>query len=167
MRLHIRAPTMTFADSCAAISFLTDSQSLRTQHRSHGKFNYFRCTPAEFTYASLDGYTLCSHLPARVDANASYSVSVRQVTALLDASFRRSLTVPPLRFATLHHRQVVLGLSPPVIEHAWHTTVIHGSANRVYHWVLAGHQVDFREEAMRKTRKSRAPLTVTWWHMNE
>jgi|BARU01.1.fsa_nt_gi hypothetical protein len=74
---------------------------------SHGKFDYFLCTPAGSTIVTLDSYGLRHHWLARPLTLASYPVSVRQVANLLGASFRPSLTATPLRFATLHRYQVV------------------------------------------------------------
>lgn len=89
---------------------------------SRGKFSYFLCTLAGFTAVPFDDSGLRDQLPARPSTTALYPIPVRQVADLLDASFRLCLATQPLRFATLHRHQVVEGLSPPVIEHARHTT---------------------------------------------
>ncbi len=88
---------------------------------SQGKFNDFHCTPAGYTALPLDNYALCGQWPARPSNTALYPISVRQVAALPHASFRHNLAVTPLRFATLHRYQVVGGLSPPIVKHAWRT----------------------------------------------
>src|ERR1700737_2777661 len=67
---------------------------------SRSKPDSLHRTPAGFTVLALDGYGLCDILPARPTSAASYPVSVRRVATLLHASFRRSLAVPPLRFAS-------------------------------------------------------------------
>ncbi len=89
---------------------------------SRGKFDNLRRTPAKFTAPDFDGYGLCYLKPTRPAGTASYSVSVRQVTALLHASLEPCLAATLLRFANT---------SPPsgcvedshlqVIEHARHT----------------------------------------------
>src|SRR5512147_2177901 len=83
-----------------------------TTQISWSKLDSFRRIPAGFTALALDGYGLCGCLPARPTSTASYPISVRWVATLLHASFRRSLAVPPLRFARLHLHQVVEGLPP-------------------------------------------------------
>ena len=87
---------------CAAVrsphGFL--SPALRdTTQTSRGKFDRLRRTPARSTPRVLDGYGLRDSLPARPAREASYPVSVRQVAALLHASFRPRLAATPLRFA--------------------------------------------------------------------
>src|SRR6516162_150808 len=55
--------------------------------------------------------------------DASYPVSVRQVTALLHTSFRRRLAETPLCFANPSPPSGWIGDShSPAIEHAGHTT---------------------------------------------
>jgi hypothetical protein len=65
---------------------------------SRGKFDRFPRTPARSTAQPFDGYGLRDQLPARPVWDASYLVSVRQVAVLFHASFRRHLTMTPLRF---------------------------------------------------------------------
>ncbi|MGB2808224.1 MAG: hypothetical protein WBC22_10810, partial [Sedimentisphaerales bacterium] len=78
---------------------------------------------AEFTAPDFDGYGLCCHLPTRPARTASYPVSVRQVTALLHASFEPCLTATLLRFAnTSPPSGCVEDLHLQVAEHARHTT---------------------------------------------
>jgi hypothetical protein len=67
---------------------------------SRSKPDSLHRTPAGFTALALDGYGLCDILPARPTSAASYPVSVRRVATLLYASFRQSLAVLPLRFAS-------------------------------------------------------------------
>jgi hypothetical protein len=67
---------------------------------SRSKPDSLHRTPAGFTVLALDGYGLCDILPARPTSAASYPVSVRRVATLLHASFRQSLAVLPLRFAS-------------------------------------------------------------------
>jgi len=81
---------MSSADFCAAVrqplSYL--SRFRDTTQISHGKFDHFLRTPAEFTIMGFDSYGLRHHWLARPPRLASYSVSVRQVADLLGASFR-------------------------------------------------------------------------------
>src|SRR5262249_38429495 len=78
--------------------------------------------PAGFTVLALDGYGLCDILPARPTSAASYPVSVRRVATLLHASFRRSLTVPPLRFASASPPSGCTGdFHPQTVGHVRHT----------------------------------------------
>ena len=67
---------------------------------SPGKLDRLHRTPAESTALAFDGTGLCDSLPARPTKDASYSVSVRQVAALLHTSFRRHLAMTPLCFAS-------------------------------------------------------------------
>ena len=78
----------------AASSVLSDTVRI-----SRGKPGVLRRAPAGFTVPALDGYGLRESLPARPANPASYPVSVRRAATSLHASFRRSLAVPPLRFA--------------------------------------------------------------------
>jgi len=55
---------------------------------SRGKFDNLRRTPAEFTALDFDGYGLRCLMPTRPARTASYSVSFRQVTALLTRFLR-------------------------------------------------------------------------------
>lgn len=89
---------MPSADFCAAIrSPLGFFSSFRnTTQTSPGKFDRLPRTPAGSTALALDGYGLCDALPARPTKDASYPVSVRQVTVLLHTAFRRRLTVAAL-----------------------------------------------------------------------
>ena len=91
---------MPSADFCTAVRPPYDSPPKDTVQISRSKPDSLHRTPAGFTVLALDGYGLCDILPARPTSAASYPVSVRQVATLLHASFRRSLTVLPLRFAS-------------------------------------------------------------------
>src|SRR4051794_11209794 len=69
----------------------------------------------------MDG--LRDQLSARPARAASYPVSVRQVAALLHASFRPRLAATPLRFANTSPPSGCVGdLHPQAVEHARHTT---------------------------------------------
>ena len=80
---------------------------------SRGKLTNFRYTTAGFTLPVLDGYGLRYQELTRPTFTPLYPVSVRRLIPLLHASFRPHLTIPPLRFASLHLHQVGRGLSPP------------------------------------------------------
>ncbi len=89
---------------------------------SRGKPGVLPRTPAGFTALALDGYGLCDPMPARPTSPASYPVSVRRVAILLHASFRRSLAVPPLRFARASPPSGCTGdFHPQDAGHARHT----------------------------------------------
>ena len=90
---------------------------------SPGKLDRLHRTPAESTALAFDGTGLCDSLPARPTKDASYSVSVRRVAALLHTSFRRHLTMTPLCFANPSPPSGWTGdLHSQAIEHAGHTT---------------------------------------------
>jgi hypothetical protein len=59
----------------------------------------FTAHPPDLQPQALDGYGLRGQLSARPTWAASYPISVRQVAALLHASFRPRLAATPLRFA--------------------------------------------------------------------
>jgi hypothetical protein len=81
---------------------------------SRGKFDRFPRTPARSTAQPFDGYGLRDQLPARPVWDASYLVSVRQVAVLFHASFRRHLTMTPLRFhSSFTAIRLERGLAPP------------------------------------------------------
>ena len=84
---------MPSADFCAAIGSLLGFLSLdseATAQISRGKFDRLHRTPAGSTHQTLDGYGLRKKSIARPAWGAYYPVSVRQVTVLLHASFRRT-----------------------------------------------------------------------------
>ncbi len=120
-------PTMPSADFCAAIRVASRLPSVSnfgdTTQTSRGKFDSFPRTPAGSTALALDGYGLRDQSPARPTRDASYPVSVRQVAALLHASFRRHLAMTPLRFANPSPPSGWIGdFHPQALEHARHTT---------------------------------------------
>ena len=89
---------------------------------SRSKPDSLHRTPAGFTTLVLDGNGLREWLPARPTSAASYPVSVRRVTILLHASFRRSLAVPPLRFASASPPSGCTGdFHPQAVGHVRHT----------------------------------------------
>src|SRR5438132_12740819 len=78
---------------------------------------------AEFTTSALDGYGLCSHLPARPAPYASNPVLVHRLVRLLHASFRPRLTATPLRFAITSPPSGCEGdFHPHAVEPARHTS---------------------------------------------
>jgi hypothetical protein len=94
-----------------------------TTQISPGKFDRLPRTPAGSTALALDGYGLCDQLPARPTKDASYPISVRQVAVLRHASFRRHLTMTPLRLANPSPPSGWIGdFHPQAIKHAGHTT---------------------------------------------
>ena len=89
---------------------------------SRSKPDSLHRTPAGFTVLAIDGYGLCDILPARPTSAASYPVSVRRVATLLHASFRQSLAVLPLRFASASPPSGCTGDShPQTVGHVRHT----------------------------------------------
>src|SRR5438874_9851387 len=93
-----------------------------TMQISRSKPDSLHRTPAGFTVLAIDGYGLCDILPARPTSAASYPVSVRRVATLLHASFRRSLAVPPLRFASASPPSGCTGdFHPQTVGHVRHT----------------------------------------------
>jgi len=78
-----------YATIGSLLSFLSlDSEA--TAQISRGKFDRLHRTPAGSTRQTFDGYGLCKKSVARPTWGAYYPVSVRQVTVLLHASFRRT-----------------------------------------------------------------------------
>ena len=93
-----------------------------TTQISRSKPDSLHRTPAGFTVLVLDGCGLRECLPARPTSAASYPVSVRRVATLLHASFRRSLAVPPLRFASASPPSGCTGdFHPQAAGHVRHT----------------------------------------------
>src|SRR5215472_4878561 len=101
-----------------------EKPSLRLQRQiSRGKFIRFQRATAEFTTSVLDGYGLRGQLPARPALYASDPVLVHRLAPLLHASFRRHLTVTPLRFAiTSRPSRCEEDLHLLADQHARHTT---------------------------------------------
>src|SRR5712672_210123 len=97
-RAGLLCPLLTSALRSGRLT--TSSVPKDTVQISRSKPDSLHPTPAGFTVLALDGYGLCDILPARPTSAASYPVSVRRVATLLHASFRQSLAVPPLRFAS-------------------------------------------------------------------
>src|SRR5215469_2950303 len=93
-----------------------------TAQISRSKPDSLHRTPAGFTVLALDGYGLRECLPARPTSTASYPVSVRRVATLLHASFRQSLAVLPLRFASASPPSGCTGdFHPQTVGHVRHT----------------------------------------------
>src|SRR5262249_12027405 len=84
-----------------------------TAQISRSKPDSLHRKPAGFTALVLHGYGLRECLPARPTSAASYPVSVRRVATLLHASFRQSLAVLPLRFASAPPPSGGPGAFPP------------------------------------------------------
>ena len=95
-------PTMPSADFCDAVRSPHGSLSPEFETRRRPpevSSTAFTAHLPDLQPCALDGYGLCDQLPARPTKDASYPISVRQVAALLHASFRPHLTMTPLRFA--------------------------------------------------------------------
>src|SRR3954464_493957 len=119
-RAGLLCPLLTSAPRSGSLS--APSVPEDTVQISWGKPRSLPRTPAGFTVLALDGYGLCDFLPARPTSAASYPVSVRRVAILLHASFRRSLAVPPLRFARASPPSGCTGdFHPQAAGHAQHT----------------------------------------------
>src|SRR6266853_1656072 len=119
-RTGLLCPLLTSAprSGCLAASSVPGD----TVQISRSKPDSLRRTPAGFTVLAIDGYGLCDILPARPTSAASYPVSVRRVATLLHASFRRSLAVPPLRFASASPPSGCTGdFHPQTVGHVRHT----------------------------------------------
>src|SRR5947207_12654571 len=119
-------PLLTSAPRSGRLT--TSSVPKDTMQISRSKPDSLHRTPAGFTVLALDGYGLCAILPAPPTSAASYPVSVRQVATLLHASFRRSLAVPPLRFASASPPSGCTGdFHPQTAGHVVHTGCRRGS----------------------------------------
>ena len=93
-----------------------------TMQISRSKSDSLHRTPAGFTTLAIDGDGLRECLPARPTSAASYPISVRRVATLLHASFRPSLAVPPLRFASASPPSGYTGdFHPQAVGHVRHT----------------------------------------------
>jgi len=113
-------PLLTSAPRSGRLA--TTSVLQDTVQISRSKPDSFHHTPAGFTALILDGYGLRECLPARPTSAASYPVSVRRVATLLYASFRQSLTVLPLRFASASPPSGCTGdFHPQAVGHVRHT----------------------------------------------
>ena len=140
----MRLPTMPSADFCVAVrgsrvplSLLHGACALRapgplsrphpreTRRRPPGvsSSHSLHRTPAGYTAEAIDGYGLRDNETARPARTASYPVSVRQVAALLGASFRPRLAATPLRFTSTSPPSGCAGdFHPQAAKHARHTT---------------------------------------------
>src|ERR1700737_2352838 len=110
-RTGLLCPLLTSAPRSGRLA--TASVPKDTAQISRSKPDSLHRTPAGFTVLALDGYGICDILPARPTSAASYPVSVRRIATLLRASFRRSLAVPPLRFASASPPSVAQGIFTP------------------------------------------------------
>src|SRR4051794_12158754 len=119
-------PTMPSADFCAGVRVPRGPLSLVTETRRRPpevSSTAFTAHPPDLQPQVLDGYGLRGQSSARPTRAASYPISVRQVAALLRASFRLRLAATPLRFANTSPPSGCAGdLHPQAVEHARHTT---------------------------------------------
>ena len=126
MALPTARPTMPSADFCTGVRKPCGSLSPVTETRRRSpevSSTAFTAHPPDLQPQALDGYGLRDQLSARPAPAASYPVSVRQVAALLHASFRPRLAATPLRFARTSPPSGCAGdLHPQAVEHARHTT---------------------------------------------
>src|SRR6187401_780371 len=126
MALPTARPTMPSADFCTGVRKPCGSLSPVTETRRRSpevSSTAFTAHPPDLQPQALDGYGLRDQLSARPTWAASYPVSVRQVAALLHASFRPRLAATPLRFASTSPPSGCAGdLHPQAVEHARHTT---------------------------------------------
>src|SRR3954451_15834867 len=119
-------PTMPSADFCTGVkeprSPLSPVAGTRRRPPEVSS-TAFTAHPPDLQPRALDGYGLRDQLSARPTWAASYPISVRQVAALLHASFRPRLAATPLRFARTSPPSGCAGdLHPQAVEHARHTT---------------------------------------------
>src|ERR1700680_2906050 len=132
-RTGLLCPLLTSAprSGCLAASSVPGD----TVQISRSKPDSLRRTPAGFTVLAIDGYGLCDILPARPTSTASYPVSVRRVATLRHASFRRSLAVPPLRFASASPPSGCTGdFHPQTVGHVRHTGRFAPAPPMAPHW---------------------------------
>jgi hypothetical protein len=119
-------PTMPSADFCTGVREPRGSLSPVSKTRCRPpevSSTAFTAHPPDLQPQALDGYGLRDQLSARPTWAASYPISVRQVAALLHASFRPRLAATPLRFARTSPPSGCAGdLHPQAVEHARHTT---------------------------------------------
>src|SRR4051812_20805900 len=137
-------PTMPSADFCTGVRVPRGPLSpvTETRHRPpEVRSTAFTAHPPDLQPQALDGYGLRGQSSARPTRAASYPISVRQVAALLHASFRPRLTATPLRFARTSPPSGCAGdLHPQAVEHARHTTKpLRGRvpARQLSHWSSA------------------------------
>ena len=119
-------PTMPSADFCTGVRVPRGPLSPVSETRCRPpevSSIAFTAHPPDLQPQALDGYGLRDQLSARPTWAASYPISVRQVAALLHASFRPRLAATPLRFANTSPPSGCVGdLHPLAVEHARHTT---------------------------------------------
>src|SRR5215813_1490797 len=119
-------PTMPSADFCTGVKEPRGPLSpvAGTRRRPpEVSSTAFTAHPPDLQPQALDGYGLRGQSSARPTRAASYPISVRQVAALLHASFRLRLAATPLRFANTSPPSGCVGdLHPQAVEHARHTT---------------------------------------------
>jgi hypothetical protein len=119
-------PTMPSADFCTGVRVPRGPLSPVSETRCRPpevSSIAFTAHPPDLQPQALDGYGLRGQSSARPTWAASYPVSVRQVAALLHASFRPRLAATPLRFANTSPPSGCVGdLHPLAVEHARHTT---------------------------------------------
>src|SRR3954467_16001514 len=119
-------PTMPSADFCTEVRVPRGPLSPVTETRRRPpevSSTAFTAHPPDLQSQALDGYGLRGQSSARPTWAASYPISVRQVAALLHASFRPRLAATPLRFARTSPPSGCAGDShPQAVEHARHTT---------------------------------------------
>jgi hypothetical protein len=117
---------MPSADFCTAVKEPHGPLSLATEtwcRSPEVSLTTFTAHPPDLQPQALDGYGLRDQLSARPTWAASYPISVRQVAALLHASFRPRLAATPLRFARTSPPSGCAGdLHPQAVKHARHTT---------------------------------------------
>jgi hypothetical protein len=117
---------MPSADFCTGVREPHGPLSLATETRCRPpevSLTAFTAHPPDLQRQALDGYGLRGQLSARPTWAASYPISVRQVAALLHASFRPRLAATPLRFARTSPPSGCAGdLHPQAVKHARHTT---------------------------------------------
>src|SRR5262249_59776977 len=95
-------PTMPSADFCPGVKEPRGPLgAVAGTRRSPPEVSWtaFTAHPPDLQPQALDGYGLRGQSSARPTRAASYPISVRQVAALLRASFRPRLAATPLRLA--------------------------------------------------------------------
>ena len=119
-RADLLRPLLTSASRSERLA--ASSVPKDTMQISRSKSDSLHRTPAGFTVLAIDGDGLRECLPARPTSAASYPISVRRVATLLHASFRRTLAVPPLRFASASPPSGYTGdFHPQAVGHVRHT----------------------------------------------
>ena len=129
-------PTTSFADFCSVVRLPLDSlsRSRDTVQISHGKFDHFHRTLAEFTPADFDSYGLCHHLLAR-------PIYIRLISSFCTSSrdfARRFLQTQPRDYA------LALCYSSPLSGSVWTFT-------SSYQTCVAHKKSDVRNKCARQT----------------